>query len=85
MSQARFQKRDRDKAQKEKAALKRARRAERSEMPAADPSNDTPPVHSEGDVLAELAALHAQFDAEAISFEDFEQAKAMLLERLQVR
>ncbi len=32
-----------------------------------------------------LAALHAAFDAESMSFDDFEQAKAILLERLQVR
>ncbi len=84
MSQARFQKRDRDKAQKEKAAAKRAKRAERSDM-VADPEAGAPPAHSEETVLAELAALHAAFDAESMSFDDFEQAKAILLERLQVR
>ncbi len=85
MSQARFQKRDRDKAQKEKAAAKRAKRAERSEAPGTDTDSVGPPAHSEETVLAELAALHAAFDAESMSFDDFEQAKAILLERLQVR
>lgn len=84
MSQARFQKRDRDKAQKEKAAAKRAKRAERSDT-VADPEVGGLPAHSEETVLAELAALHAAFDAESMSFDDFEQAKAILLERLQVR
>jgi hypothetical protein len=35
-------------------------------------------------VLAELASLHARFEADEITFDDFELAKAELMERLRV-
>src|SRR5690606_14205304 len=65
MSQARFQKRMREKAKQEKQAAKRERRAERAEASeAADPTpTDAPP---ESTVLEQLAALHAQFADDAI-------------------
>ena len=83
MSQARFQKQRREKARREKAAAKFAKKAERRE-------EETPPAPSLSDadqaaLLAELAALHARFDAGEIEFEDFTEAKDDLTRRLDVR
>lgn len=82
MSQARFQKQQREKARREKAAAKVTRRDEREAAKADEPgAKDAPPQDR---VLADLAALHADFDAERISFEDFEVAKSQLMEDLRV-
>ena len=83
MSQARFQKQQREKARREKAAAKFAKKAERRE-------EESPPTPSLSDadqaaVLAELAALHARFDAGEIEFDDFTEAKDDLTRRLDVR
>ena len=83
MSQARFQKQQREKARREKAAAKFAKKAERRE-------EETPPAPSLSDadqaaLLAELAALHARFDAGEIEFDDFTEAKDDLTRRLDVR
>ena len=81
MSQARFQKQQREKARRERAAAKWAKRAERAN---ADPS----PVQEsrdQADVLAELATLHAKFDAGEMSFEDFEVSKQQVTEQLDIR
>jgi hypothetical protein len=83
MSQARFQKQQREKARREKAAAKWARRVERRE---ATPSSDVPvPPIDEAAVLAELADLHQRFETGAITFEDFSDAKDALIGRLDVR
>lgn len=85
MSQARFQKRQREKAKQEKMAAKRERKAARAEQAAAEPdevaSDDTPPEET---VLEQLAALHRQFDDETIDFDTFEERKAELLGQLDV-
>ena len=83
MSQARFQKQQREKARREKAAAKFAKKAERRE-------EESPPAPSLSDadqaaLLAELAALHARFDAGEIEFDDFTEAKDDLTRRLDVR
>jgi hypothetical protein len=82
MSQARFQKQQREKARREKAAAKWARREERrSTRDEAQPSSHpTDQAH----VLAELAELHERFDAGTIAFDDFVFAKDELMRRLHV-
>jgi hypothetical protein len=83
MSQASFQKQQREKARRERAAAKFARKQERRENRPADaaPIADS----DEAALLTQLAALHARFDAEEITFEEFEDAKAALTERLDIR
>ena len=84
MSQARFQKRMREKAKQEKQAAKRERKAERAEAAEqADhgSASDAPPEQT---VLEQLAALHQQFDDDAIEFEEFEERKQALLDQLNV-
>jgi hypothetical protein len=83
VSQASFQKRMREKARRERAEAKSARKQERRDSRGGDhaPSGRV----DETAVLAELAALHARFAADEITFEDFEQAKAVLTAQLDVR
>jgi|EndMetStandDraft_5_1072996.scaffolds.fasta_scaffold646834_1 hypothetical protein len=83
MSQARFQKQQREKARREKAAAKWARKTERRER-ASEDGESAAPV-DEAVVLAELAALHDRFDAGAVDFEEFSEAKDALIARLDVR
>ena len=83
MSQARFQKQQREKAQREKAAAKWAKREERrdakqAQEPVAPPTDQTA-------VLAEVADLHARFEAGEVEFDDFVDAKEQLMARLDVR
>ena len=84
MNQARFQKQQREKARREKAAAKFAKKVERKEAAEAAPDAAAEPIN-EAAVLAELAELHQRFEAEAISFEDFSAAKEALIERLDSR
>lgn len=85
MSQASFQKRMREKARQEKAALKRERRMERAAASAEgdDEPDDTPEVPQER-VLAQLETLHKQFADEQIDFEEFEERKQELIAQLSV-
>jgi hypothetical protein len=82
MSQARFQKRQREMQRAEKAKAKAARKAERLEA-AAEAPEDTATADP-GAVMAKLEALHKAFDDDQISFDDFEEAKQELLSQLQV-
>lgn len=84
MSQARFQKRMREKARQEKQAAKRERKAERAE--AAETADDapTPDAPPESTVLEQLAALHEKFADDAIDFDEFEERKQDLLAQLDV-
>lgn len=82
MSQARFQKQQREKAQRERAAAKWAKRMDRNNAPPAEPPQT---VRDEAEVLADLAALHARFDTGELSLDDFEAAKQHLIEQLDVR
>jgi hypothetical protein len=83
MSQARFQKQQREKARREKAAAKWARRVERRE---AASSEEAPATQiDESVVLAQLAELHERFDAGAIPFDDFSDAKDALIRQLDAR
>jgi hypothetical protein len=83
MSQARFQKRMREKARLDKARAKQARKEERqAEAAAAQPQE--PPSAPQSELLDELAALHQRFDADEIDFDEFEQRKHELLAQLDV-
>lgn len=84
MSQARFQKRQREKARQEKAAAKRERRAARAEEAATDDGSEQSDAPPESRVLAQLAALHEQFDNEELDFDEFEDRKRELLAQLDV-
>jgi hypothetical protein len=82
VSQARFQKQQREKARRERAAAKLARREERRSGRDEVPPSISP--SEEAQVLTELAALHARFDAGEIPFEEFVTAKEELTQRLNV-
>ena len=82
VSQARFQKQQREKARRERAAAKWAKRVERGNAEAPEPAG---PVRDQTVVLAELADLHARFEAGEVSFEDFEVTKQELTEQLDIR
>ena len=86
MSQARYQKRMREKAKQEKAAAKRERRAERAEAAAlaAEAEVVEHEAPSQADLIARLAALHADFEDDRIDFEDFEEQKLQLMAQLSV-
>lgn len=79
-------KRDREKARRERAALKRDKRLNGSgdvEVEI-DPDASSRPRRSQSEVLAELQQLHERFEAEALSFEDFEVLKSQLIGQLDV-
>lgn len=84
MSQARFQKRMREKAKQEKQAAKRERKAERAEAAETAEEPIAPDAPPEATVLERLAALHAQFADDAIGFDEFEERKQELLAQLDV-
>jgi len=85
MSQARFQKMQREKAKREKAIAKqerKAQRAEEAELAAAEEPDE--PAVPESTVLEQLAALHQRFDDDQIDFETFEERKQELIAQLDV-
>ena len=83
MSQASFQKQQRERARKEKAALKAARKEERRAEAGSD--EDAPTSESDqAKVLESLAALHARFEDGGMSFEDFEAARDELTAKLSI-
>jgi len=85
MSTGRFAKRDREKARQERAAQKRAKRfgGREDDGTEASPATDAP-ARPQDDVLAALAALHEAYEAERMSFEDFELARADLMAQLHI-
>lgn len=83
MSQARFQKQQREKARREKAAAKFARKEQRrSDADSAEPAAPEAGGVTEATLLADLAALHERFANEELTFDDFTVAKDELMERL---
>ncbi|WP_208027338.1 MULTISPECIES: gas vesicle protein GvpG [Rhabdothermincola] len=82
-----FEKRERDKNKKARAAAKRERRQDRSGAASAEQSGVSPATPVAGDqqaVLDALAALHTAYDDGRVTFEDFEEQRAELLSRLDV-
>jgi hypothetical protein len=82
-----FDKLQRDRAKKAKAAAKREKRLEGDGEPEAEAEEVTAPAGNDipaDEVLKRLEELHARYDAEQIEFEEFEKARAELLARLTV-
>jgi hypothetical protein len=89
-----FEKLQRERAKKAKAAAKRARREERAAEAAPDADADAlaedtetgdPEVPLSADELLRLVALtHSRFEAGLMGFEEYEEKKAELLARLPV-
>lgn len=83
----RGQKRQLEKARQERAAAKRERRHGRGDQ-GDGPSSDDPDVPAaavdQDAVLAQLADLHHRFADGQVSLDDFEAAKAELLQSLRV-
>jgi len=85
MSQARFQKRMREKARQDKQRAKQQRKEERAAQAEEEAAAaDDAPVASQPAVLEQLAELHQRFDDDAIDFEEFEERKQELLAQLDV-
>jgi hypothetical protein len=89
-----FEKLQRDRAKKEKAALKRANRmgkgnpaetdvAEGAVATEAAPSDDSKPL-SAAELLKAIEDLHARFEAKKIDFDQFEEEKLSLMARLPI-
>lgn len=87
-----FEKLQRDRAKKAKAAAKRERRQDRSIEPVPDPDlavdesrpDDELGELSAADLLRAVEVVHKRFDAKMISYEEFEEKKAELLGRLPI-
>ena len=79
-----FDKLQRERAKKAKAAAKRERRLEKSADEAGDESTGGVAGRQDNpaDLLEEIAAVHARFEANEIEFEEFEELKTDLFERL---
>jgi hypothetical protein len=83
MSQAKFQKRQREMARAEKKKAKEARKQERQEA-ADDAGDEAAPQVDAGNVMAKLEQLHQDFADDKIEFDEFEETKQQLLSKLQV-
>jgi hypothetical protein len=84
-----FGKLERDRAKRAKAAIKRERRQSRSvdeRRPEAEagPGREVHQELSADELLRMVEALHHEFEAKLISFEDYEERKADILSRLPV-
>jgi len=83
-----FDKRERDRAKKAKANAKREKRFDRDSGPGDDDATseagETAAAADQQSVLAELEQLHKRYDAEEIEFEEFDEQRTALLERLNV-
>jgi hypothetical protein len=79
-----FERRQRERAKKAKADAKRERRMSHDEDSPSSPVGDAAPSVDENVVIGKLAELHAAFDNEEISFDDFEARRSELLTRLRV-
>jgi hypothetical protein len=86
-----FDKLQRDRAKKAKAAAKRQDKIDRKESAGQEEGDlmdvsvsDFGPELSAAELLKLVEALHAQFDAEKITFEEFEEQKTELFARLPV-
>ena len=77
-----FEKRERDRAKKAKALAKREKRVE-SEKAALEAGGAEAPIDP-AVILEQVAELHQQFDDEEISFEEFEERKEELMNKLTV-
>ena len=80
-----FDKRERERSKQAKAAAKRARRQDKSED---DPEITTTESNEGGftteSLLKRIETLHEDYDAGRISFEDFDEQKSELVDRLAI-
>lgn len=83
MSQAKFQKRQREMAKAEKKKAKELRKQERQEAAEEAADQETPDVDA-GSVMAKLERLHQDFADDKVDFDEFEERKQELLAQLQV-
>lgn len=86
MAKARGHKRDLERARREKAQAKEARKVQRRDEAAAAAA--APPEaeeYSEADLLAQLAELHRRHADELIDQDEFETARDELLRQLRIR
>jgi hypothetical protein len=81
VSQERFRKQQLERARRERAAAKFARRDQRRADSAAASPQDTA---DQARLLAELAALHARFDAGDLELDDFLEARTELTRQLDI-
>lgn len=83
MSSARSAKRDIEKARQEKAAAKRERRQGSVET---SPDDVVEPQErrSQDEILAVLATLHERFEGGSLTFDEFEEQKAELMQSIHV-
>jgi hypothetical protein len=85
-----FEKLQRDRAKKAKAASKRERRQDRSDATSDEPTSPEILLADDGkdltatELLALVEELHRQFKDEEIEFEEFEERKVELMARLPV-
>ena len=82
-----FEKLQRDRAKKAKAAAKREKRLDKTpdeEVEELPPLDDTIGELSAGELLQRVEDLHRRFEDKKISFEDFEEQKAELMARISV-
>jgi len=85
-----FEKLQRDRAKKAKAAAKREKRLDKGPEGGVDVEVELAPLEesegalSAGELLQRIEALHNAFEAKKISFEDFEEEKAELMRRLPI-
>jgi hypothetical protein len=87
MARSSFGKREREQTKKAKAAAKRERRqggGEPGDESTAEAAPQPVSTESTGELLERIAAIHEQFEAGTLSYEDFEATKADLLSRLPV-
>ncbi len=83
MSQAKFQKRQREMAKAEKKKAKELRKQERQEAAEEAAGQESPAVDA-GSVMAKLERLHQDFADDKVDFDEFEERKQELLDQLQV-
>ena len=84
-----FEKLQRDRAKKAKAAAKREKRLDKSTEEPADELTELTPAEpgvemSAAELLARVEEIHRLFEDKKISFEDFEEQKAELMARISV-
>ncbi len=85
-----FEKLQRDRAKKAKAAAKRERRLDRSTSEVGTETVTLEPLGADGpeltaaELLGKIELIHRQFDDGDLTFEDFEVLKADLLSRLPI-
>jgi hypothetical protein len=82
-----FEKLQRDRAKKAKAAAKREKRLDKTPTDTTDEDIDLGPegeTLSAAELLVQIERIHKQFDDGDLSFEDFEELKTDLLARLPI-